>query len=418
MVDNKEKAGNYVTTPTAEGMFSGSNDLRDIPPGTIIAKSPNLNVSRSFERTAEITSEDIGYTTFNGSPFKNENGATYDITDSLLNRTTTTLGDPEIFNGVVTLGNSAIEVIPRATTTTPGIIIVGDNLTVDSNGRLSALNSYVHPDTHPASIIVQDATHRFVTDTEKATWNAKANTSGTYSGLVVGSAAKWTTARTLTLSGDASGSVSIDGNSNVTLSVTVLDNSHAHTWSNITGVPSSFTPSAHNQASNTITAMTGYTKASAASAIVVGDSLNVAIGKLEKALDGKQAAGSYAAADHTHAYLSTNGGTINGTLTVTGQILSNADVVAYSDERLKTNVRLIENAVDKLDFIHGYYYNMLGVENSKQVGVIAQELQDILPEAIIVDSNGFMGVRYTNIIPLLINAVKELSQRVKTLEIK
>ena len=58
-------------------------------------------------------------------------------------------------------------------------------------------------------------------------------------------------------------------------------------------------PNAHNQASNTINAMTGYVKANAVAAISATDSLNTAIGKLEKALDGKQAAGSYAPASHT-----------------------------------------------------------------------------------------------------------------------
>ena len=64
-------------------------------------------------------------------------------------------------------------------------------------------------------------------------------------------------------------------------------------WGNVTGKPDSYTPSAHNQASNTITAMTGYAKASTAAAIASGDTLNAAIGKLEKALDGKQPSGSY-----------------------------------------------------------------------------------------------------------------------------
>ncbi len=67
--------------------------------------------------------------------------------------------------------------------------------------------------------------------------------------------------------------------------------SHTHLWAHITDKPSTFTPSAHNQASSTITSMSGYTKASSVAAISTSDSLNVAIGKLEKALDGKQAAG-------------------------------------------------------------------------------------------------------------------------------
>lgn len=414
----RNRASNYVTTPTAEAMFEGANDLRTIPAGVIKTNVDNLNVTRSFARTKPVAADDIGYTNIDKSPFEVNGAYKYDIQDALINRTTTTFGDIQIFAGVPTEGYSAIEVIPRATTSTPGIVIVGDNLEVDSNGRLSAKNSYVHPSTHPASMIVQDATHRFVTDTEKSTWNGKANTSGTYTGLVVGSAAKWTSARTITLAGGVTGSVSLDGSANVSITTTVTNNGHTHLWANITDKPSSFTPAAHNQASSTITAMTGYAKASAVAAIAATDSLNVAVGKLEKALDGKQAAGSYAAASHTHAYLPTSGGTISGALTVTGQILSNADVVAYSDARVKTNIRVIENPIEILDSISGYRYNMLGVDNTEQVGVIAQELVKVLPEAVITDNNGMMAVRYTNIIPVLVEAVKTLNKRLLEAENK
>lgn len=174
---------------------------------------------------------------------------------------------------------------------------------------------------------------------------------------------------------------------------------------------------------------------------------------------GYQPAGSYAAANHTHnivkdignatdttfayskaglnwdeftwlagwngyelrainkgLFVSSSGGTINGSLTVTGQLLSNADVVAYSDARFKANLRLISNPTSILDKINGYYYDMLGVENSHQVGVIAQEVQKVLPEAVFEDDNGHLGVRYTNLIPVLIEAVKE--ERSKRLELE
>ena len=58
--------------------------------------------------------------------------------------------------------------------------------------------------------------------------------------------------------------------------------------------------SSHTHSSNEVTTMSGYAKASSASAISTSDTLNAAIGKLEKALDGKQASGSYAASSHTH----------------------------------------------------------------------------------------------------------------------
>lgn len=75
-------------------------------------------------------------------------------------------------------------------------------------------------------------------------------------------AAKWATARTITVSGGVTGSVSLDGSANVTLATTLA-----------------------NLASNKVTAMTGYTKPSDTGAIAAGDSLNAAIGKLEAAWD-------------------------------------------------------------------------------------------------------------------------------------
>ena len=98
------------------------------------------------------------------------------------------------------------------------------------------------------------------------------------------------------------------------------------------------TPAAHNQASNTINAMTGYSKASSASAIATTDSLNTAIGKLEKALDGKQASGSYAAASHNQA-----SNTINA---MTGYSkASSASAIATTDS-LNTAIGKLEKALD------------------------------------------------------------------------
>ena len=437
----RNRASNYVTTPTAEAMFEGANDLRNIPAGVIKTNVDNLNVTRSFARTKPIAADDIGFTNINQSPFEVNGAYKYDIQDALINRTTTTFGDIQIFAGVPTQGYSAIEVIPRATTTTPGIVIVGDNLEVDSNGRLSAKNSYVHPSTHPASMIVQDATHRFVTDTEKRTWNGKANTSGTYTGLVVGSAAKWTTARTITLAGDVTGSVSLDGSANVSINTTVTNNSHTHLWANITDKPSTFTPSAHTHDDRYFTEseinskLSGYQpKGSYAAASHNHDTVYAKVSHGNHVPATQTASNKVflrndntwqtitpanigaAAASHTHAYLPTSGGTISGALTVTGQILSNADVVAYSDARFKTNIRVIENPIEILNSISGYRYNMLGVDHTEQVGLIAQELVKVLPEAVITDNNGMMAVRYSNLIPLLIEAVKELSERLKNIE--
>lgn len=72
-------------------------------------------------------------------------------------------------------------------------------------------------------------------------------------------------------------------------------------YKDLLNIPASFTPSAHNQASSTINAMTGYTKPTSTSAIAASDTLNAAIGKIEKALDGKQPIGSYVTSSGTAA---------------------------------------------------------------------------------------------------------------------
>ena len=73
-------------------------------------------------------------------------------------------------------------------------------------------------------------------------------------------------------------------------------------WGDVTGKPSTFAPSSHNQASSTINALTNYSKSvsGGTGALATSDTLNKALAKLENALDGKQASGSYAAASHTH----------------------------------------------------------------------------------------------------------------------
>ncbi len=84
---------------------------------------------------------------------------------------------------------------------------------------------------------------------------------------------------------------------------------------------------------------------------------------------------------------------------------------------MKTNITKIESALDKVSAINGYTYDMQGVDHDKrQAGVIAQELKKVLPEAVITDANGYYAVRYTNIIPLLIEALKEEKSKRESLE--
>jgi hypothetical protein len=111
---------------------------------------------------------------------------------------------------------------------------------------------------------------------------------------------------------------------------------------------------------------------------------------------------------------------------VVGAILATNDVVAFasSDERLKENLELIGNAVEKVEAIGGYTYNWIPMEgvhvygDMKDVGVIAQEVEKILPELVSDRENGYKAVKYDKLTALLIQAVKELSARITELESK
>ncbi|WP_373077295.1 tail fiber domain-containing protein [Fusobacterium varium] len=114
-------------------------------------------------------------------------------------------------------------------------------------------------------------------------------------------------------------------------------------------------------------------------------------------------------------------GTITGNLTVTGVFVCNNDVTAFSDIRLKTNIAQLTNALEKLDMINGYGFEYKDRVGEKQVGVIAQEVKTVIPEAVKLTERVFNGekmlaVNEVKIIPLLIEAIKELKREVDKLK--
>jgi len=103
----------------------------------------------------------------------------------------------------------------------------------------------------------------------------------------------------------------------------------------------------------------------------------------------------------------------NGTFTASG------DVVAYSDARVKENIEPITDALEKTLSLKGVYYNRTDKEDkSRKIGVIAQEIIEVLPEVVTEDDQGMLGVSYGNITAVLIEAIKELSKKVEELENK
>lgn len=94
-----------------------------------------------------------------------------------------------------------------------------------------------------------------------------------------------------------------------------------------------------------------------------------------------------------------------------GDFVSPGNVTAYSDERLKENIKTIDNALEKVTAMRGVTFNMNGKRSS---GVIAQELQKVMPE--LVNDGEYLSVAYGNLVGVLIEAIKELKAEVEELK--
>jgi hypothetical protein len=100
------------------------------------------------------------------------------------------------------------------------------------------------------------------------------------------------------------------------------------------------------------------------------------------------------------------------------------DVVAYysSDKRLKDNIKPIENALDKVKAISGvtFEWNEKSHKTTgrKDVGVVAQEVEEVFPEIVETRTNGYKAVDYQKLTAVLIESVKELTAKVEALEAK
>jgi len=99
---------------------------------------------------------------------------------------------------------------------------------------------------------------------------------------------------------------------------------------------------------------------------------------------------------------------VNGTIRATG------NVIAYSDVRSKENIKTIDSPLDKVLKLRGVEFNKIG-KKKKEVGVIAQEIEKVLPEVVSTDDEGMKSVAYGNIVGVLIEGMKEQQKQIEAL---
>lgn len=124
-----------------------------------------------------------------------------------------------------------------------------------------------------------------------------------------------------------------------------------------------------------------------------------------------------AAGATTNQLLFRVGTTTKMTLSNAGALTVVDNITAYSDIRHKTDIMRIENALEKVQALNGYTYNRIET-GARQTGVIAQEVQQVLPEAVVVADNDekTLSVAYGNMVGLLIEAIKEQQKQIDDLK--
>ena len=113
--------------------------------------------------------------------------------------------------------------------------------------------------------------------------------------------------------------------------------------------------------------------------------------------------------------------------TTSGTIVASNDITAYysSDKNLKENIETISNAMSIVVSMSGVRFDwneiareMYPERTERDIGVIAQEVENVLPEIVTNRENGYKAVKYEKIIPVLIQAIKELKAEIDELKKK
>ena len=96
---------------------------------------------------------------------------------------------------------------------------------------------------------------------------------------------------------------------------------------------------------------------------------------------------------------------------VTGDMVASGNVTAYSDAKLKTEISSIDNALDIVGKLRGVNYKWLS-NGQADIGVIAQEVEEVVPEVVKTSEDGTKSVDYGRLVSILINAVNELKEEI------
>ena len=393
---------------------------------------------------------------------------TNDIIDAI--GSAVTIGDSETNNGNVVIGGDItssgilyIDTIQETDSNSTNTIAVNSNLGVEGNLILDQATGAGKIEFQSANTptwkIETSADHtkldialgseyvRFDSGTNIITSSAwtidnammpatlTANTSGN-----AATSTAWAASRTVTFAnGDVTGNFSIDGSGDVSdVVLAVVDNSHNHEVSNITDLGTTLGGKADLTGADFTGDISldyndkiqfarqtgtdrgyGYIKYGSN---IGGNPRIMTIGLADGADANNQPNGMYIELQGKSLAISNNDALKISFSSANGNIVTEGDITAFgsvSDRNRKENIVKIDNALDKVLQISGYTFNYIG-DDTPMTGVIAQELEEVLPEVVYetasVDGTQSKAVRHGNIVGLLIESIKELKAEIEELK--
>ena len=233
----------------------------------------------------------------------------------------------------------------------------------------------------------------------------------------------------ITIANLVSGSAQIDGSllgSNKTITVgstTITLGGSATTIAGLTSVTSTgFTGALTGNASTATTLQT----ARNINGVSFNGSADITVTAAAGTLSGATLASGVTASSLTSVgtltSLTVSGATATGALTVTGAITATGDITAYytSDKRHKNNIQTIPNALEKVTKLNGVTWEWNDdvnevTKSTPKTGLIAQEVQEVLPEVVKTRDDGFLALDYSKMMGLLVEAIKEQQIQIEKL---
>ena len=243
-------------------------------------------------------------------------------------------------------------------------------------------------------------------------------TSTTFVGALTGTASNVTTNANLTGDVTSVGNATTIGAAKVTNAMLAGSISNANLANSAITIGS--TSTALGATSTTIAGLTSVTSTTFVGALTGNASTATTAGTVTTA------AQSAITSVGTLTSLTVSGATATGALTVTGAITATGDITAFSasDIRFKENITAIENPIEKIKMISGNTYDwkaenkdIHGFEGN-DVGVIAQEIEEVLPQLVVTRDNGYKAVKYDKLVALLIEGIKEQQKQIEDLSNK